>query len=55
MLKASVKDCLSAACRFKHAASRYADHSYLSMNVCFDAIKIIAGGTVYRSTFRQQR
>ena len=47
MLRASVKECLSATYRFKYAASRYADHSYLSMNVCFDAIKIIAGGTVY--------
>jgi hypothetical protein len=47
MLKASVKDCLSVTYRFKYVTSRYADHSYLSMNVCFDAIKIIADGTVY--------
>ena len=41
MLRASVKDCLSVTYRFKYVTSRYADHSYLSMNVCFDAIKML--------------
>src|SRR3989344_4942357 len=41
----SVKDCLSAACRFKHAASRlpiFNDSlSCFHIEVCFDAIKML--------------